>query len=68
MYDLIGLYNPTKSGSPIVVDICRIKDNSGLDNYKILEYNAFQCSGFYACVVEKILNHLISSIYYNYGD
>lgn len=67
MYDLISLYNPTRSGSPYVVDICRIKDKSGLDNYRIVEYNAFQCSGFYACNVEKILRKLVDSIYYNYG-
>lgn len=44
---LIAKNNPAKA---YVLDICEINGD-----FKVVEYNTFNCSGFYACDIEKIV-------------
>ncbi|HNC59252.1 MAG TPA: ATP-grasp domain-containing protein [Leptospiraceae bacterium] len=59
---LAKLYNPSGWDDPYVVDICQMDHGE----YKILEYNCFHCSGFYAISAEYMLRKLIDFLGKNY--
>jgi hypothetical protein len=61
-FNLLHLYDPTLSGNPYVVDIARVMTDKGSE-WRILEYNAFQCSGIYEGIdVRYLLSNLITFI------
>lgn len=58
--NIVEKNNPARA---YVLDICRVDST-----YKVVEYNTFNCSGFYACDIEKIViatNKMIGNNYEN---
>ncbi len=63
---LVTLYNPAGGNSPFVVDVALVEESKNNLVYKILEYNAFQCSGFYNIDAKQILKHTVDYVKENY--
>lgn len=61
------LYNPAGGKDPYVVDVALVEESNNSLVYKILEYNAFQCSGFYNIDAKQVLKHTVDYVKENYA-